>query len=104
MKCSDKILYISEVDPGLSADAGVDLRQQRGGSLNHRDPAHVHRCCKACDIADNTTPDSNHGGLASHMKFGESIEQTRDRRKTLGAFTLGNKKDGVSLLEYFPHR
>src|SRR5271169_1304822 len=36
---ADEILAVRRIDPRLSADAGIDLRQERGGDLNEAHPS-----------------------------------------------------------------
>ena len=53
MEGAEQILALRRIDPGLAADGGIDLRQQRGRHLHEIDAAAQDRGGKAGEIADH---------------------------------------------------
>ena len=53
VKRAEQILAVRRIDPGLAADRGIDLRQQRGRHLHEIDAAAQDRGGKAGEIADH---------------------------------------------------
>ena len=57
VKGAHHVLVAAPVDPGLSADRGVDHRQQRGGHEGEAAAAHVQRRGKGGHVADDAAAD-----------------------------------------------
>ena len=57
---ADEVLAGRMVDAGLAADAGVDLRQQRGRHLHERHAAHEGRGGEAGQVADDAAAEGDH--------------------------------------------
>ena len=60
MKAADQILAAHQIDAGLAADRRVHLRQQRGGDLHHRDPAHEDGGQKSGHVVDDAAAERDH--------------------------------------------
>jgi hypothetical protein len=57
MEGPDEVLALREVDRGLAADRGVDLREQRGGDLDERHAAEVRRGEEPGRVTERTPAD-----------------------------------------------
>ena len=53
----DQVLPLGQVHSGLAADRRVDLGQEGGGDVHHRDPAVVHRGGEAGDVGHDPAAD-----------------------------------------------
>ena len=59
VECAEQILALRRIDPGLAADGGIHLRQQRGRHLHEIDAAAQDRGRKAGEIADHAAAERN---------------------------------------------
>ncbi len=61
---ADEVLAGEEVDAGLAAEGGIDLREERGGQANVADAAHVDGGEEAGDVADDAAAKGEKDGVA----------------------------------------
>jgi hypothetical protein len=60
MECAEQVLALRGVDPGLAADGGVDLCEQRGWHLNEIDATAQDRGRKAGKVANHAAAERDH--------------------------------------------
>ncbi len=102
MERADQVLALRQVDRGLAADGGVDLREQRGGRLHDRDPAVVDGRGEAGRVAHHSPAQRDHHVVAQEAPRGEAGAQVVDGGERLGVFTLADEEQvggDVGLLE-----
>jgi len=71
MKGADEVLAEGVIDPGLAADAAVDLGEQSRGNLDKTDAAQKGRSDESGEIADHATSEGEDDRRA--------VETTRDK-------------------------
>ena len=74
MKRPDEVLAARVIDPGLAADRGIDLRQQRRRHLYEIDAALVTGRRKSGDVADDTAAECDDAGIAIQPGAHERVE------------------------------
>ena len=86
---ADQVLACARVDRGLAADAGIDLRQQRGGKLDEAAAALEHRGGETGQIADHPAAKGQYV-IAPVDPFGQQeVAQLFQMRPVLGRFARG---------------
>ena len=68
VKRAEQIFSLRRIDPGLAADRGVDLRQQRGRHLHEIDAAAQDRSREAGEIADHAAAERDHQIVALDLR------------------------------------
>ena len=89
-----RFLPASEVDAGLAADGGVDLREEGGGDLDVADAAHVDGGEEAGDVADDAATEGEEEGVAVGSGGGELLGEGFDAGHALVALACGKEEDG----------
>jgi hypothetical protein len=78
MEGAEQVLALRRIDPGLAADGGIDLGQQRGRHLDEIDAAAQDRSGKAGEIADHPAPERDDKivalDLGRDQRFGDPFE------------------------------
>ncbi len=87
-KCPNQVLPFPEVDARLAAYGRVDLAEQGGRHVYHRDPAVVHGGGEAGDVGDQSPADGNHDVASMQPPPGKSAAQLLDRLEVLGLFAV----------------
>ena len=100
------------IDPGLAADRGVDLRQQRSRHLHKIDAAAQDRSRKAGEIADHATAECHHQVVALDLRRYQGFADLFEAGIGFRAFALVNndsrggdaglRQRGLGLLEPIP--
>jgi hypothetical protein len=90
---ADEVLALGQVHGGLAANRGVDLRQQRGGRLHHRDAAVVDRGSEARGVADDATTECHDGVATEQPPLREPGAQLVDRRERLRFLPVADQED-----------
>ena len=92
MKRAEQVLAGNQIDAGLAADRGVDLREQRGRDLQHRDAAHEDGGQKAADIRHDAAAESDYDAGAVAAAFNHLLGQRFDFREPLAFFAAGQEQ------------
>ena len=92
---ADEVLALGQVHAGLAADGGVDLAEQRGGDVDDRDAAVVHRGGEPADVGDQPAADRDDGVGAGEAPLGEVAAQRLDGGQRLGRLALADGEDPV---------
>ncbi len=95
MKGADQILAKRVVDPGLPADRAVDLREQGGGHVHHRNAAQVGGCRKPDDIADHAAADGDDHRRAIRLGLDERVEHARHGVEVLVTLAVFDQDRGA---------
>ena len=100
----DEVLALRQVDGRLAADRGVDLAEERGGHLDERDAAEVHRGDEARDVGDHPAAEAHDDVAARHAFCDQLAAEPLDGRQRLRALALGDDVErgvdaGVEALE-----
>ena len=92
---TDQILSIVVIDPGLAADAGVHLGEQRGRHLHVGNAAQISRRGKAGEIADHAATKREHAGFSLQSFGDQAIVDRCQRFKIFMFFAVGheNRRD-----------
>ena len=75
------VLALGQVDAGLAAVGGVDLRDERGRHLHHRHAALVDRGAEAREVADDAAAERHHVVVAGHARRGQGAHNALDLRR-----------------------
>ena len=89
VKRADQILAVRRVDPGLAADRGVDLGQQRGRDLHDVEPAPGDRRGEAGEVADHATTERHDEIAALDSGSQDGIAHGLEHAPALGRFARG---------------
>ena len=73
MERADQVLAVARIDPGLAADRGIDLRQQRGRHLHDVEAAAQDRGGKAREIADHAAAERDHHVVALDARIEQPV-------------------------------
>ena len=92
MERADEVLALGQVDRGLAADGGVDLREQRGRRLHDVDPAVVHGRREAGGVADHAAPEGDDGVVTQQAPRGQARAQVVDGGEGLGFLALADEE------------
>jgi hypothetical protein len=87
----DEVLALRQVDAGLAADRRVDLREQRGRHLQHRDPTPVRRRREAREVADDPAADGDDEVVAGQRHLGGGTPDAREDVHALGGLAVGDE-------------
>ena len=87
---ADEVLALGQVDPGLAADGGVDLGQQRGGDVHVGRPPVVGRRGEAGDVGHDAAADGDDGVGPREAGPGEPAGQVLHRGERLGVLPVGD--------------
>ena len=93
-KAANEVLAGEEVDAGLAAERGIDLREQRGGQADVADAAHVDGGQEAGDVADDAAAKGEQDGVAVGPGKGELLGEGLDRGEAFVRFACGEKRHG----------
>lgn len=90
------ILAVGEVHARLCPDAGIDVRQKRGGNPNVRRAPSVERRCEARDVQANPASDGDDGlGAAVDTKPLDFLQDLQDHLHALVLLRSGQGEDLV---------
>ena len=90
---ADEVLALGQVDAGLAADGGVDLRQQRGGDVHVRRAAVVGGGREAGDVGDDAAAHGDDDVGPREARRGEAAGQILDGGERLGVLAVGDDAD-----------
>ena len=90
---ADQVLALGQVDRGLAADGGVDLREQRGRRLHDGDAAVVHRRREAGGVADHAAAEGDDGVVAEQPPRREARAQGVDGGERLGVLAVADEEE-----------
>ena len=77
---ADQVLAVRRVDAGLAADAGIDLRQERGGNLNEAHAAAQRGGAKAGQVADHPAAEGDDDVAPFDARLDQRIRNARELR------------------------
>src|SRR2546423_3636446 len=99
MKSTNQILSRGGVDGRLTADRRIDHRDQSRGHLDDGDSPHESGGNEAREIADNATPERDHGGVAAVSLGKQLVRQSSPRFAGLVGLARWNREhvQGASL-------
>ena len=92
-----RFLPASEIDAGLAADGGVDLREERGGDLHVADAAHVDGGEEAGDVAEDAATEGEEERVAVGSGGGELLGERFDAAQALVRFAAGEEENGGAI-------
>src|SRR5271165_6797791 len=95
MKAADQVLAGGKVHSGLAADRGVDLSQQRGRDLDHRDTAHENGGEKACHVREDAATECNDDAGPVAAPAGNLLGEGLYVGETLARFAAGEIEEIV---------
>ena len=98
VEAADEVFAGDEVDAGLAADRGVDLREERGRNLDVADAAHVDGGEEAGDVADDAATEGEEERVAVGAGGGELLGEGFDAAQALVRFAAGQEEDGWAIL------
>ena len=93
MKAADQVLAGGQVHAGFAADGRVHLRQQRGGNLNHRNPAHEDGGQESGDVGENAAAECDDDAGAVSAARDHLLGQRLHFRQALARFAAGEKQE-----------
>src|ERR1700688_2184677 len=64
MKTAEKIFALNQVDAGLPAHRRINLREQRGRNLDHRNTAHEDRRKESGNVCENAAAERHYDAAA----------------------------------------
>jgi hypothetical protein len=99
MKCAHEILDGPKIDPGLSTNTGIDLRQQCRRNLDDGDSSHVKGSDESRNVAHNSTTQRDQRGLSCHAESGNAIQKAGYCPQILGPFAVRYQNDGKPFLQ-----
>ena len=88
-----QVLALRQVDRGLAADGGVDLREQRGRRLHDGDAAVVHRRGEPGGVAHHSPAERDDRVVAEEAPAGEARAQIVDGGERLGVLALTDEEE-----------
>ena len=94
---ADQILALAGVDRGLTADRGIDLRQQRGRHLHVIDAAANDRGGKAAEIADHAAAQRHDDIAALDLCRQQRVADALEMRKLLLLSPAGTLTDDTPM-------
>src|SRR5277367_3132555 len=99
VEAADEIFSGEEVDAGLSADGGVDLREERRRYLDVADAAHVDGGEEAGHVSKDATTEGEEERIAVGASRGELLCERFDAREALVRFAAWYEEDRRRFLE-----
>ena len=94
VEAADEVLAGGEVDAGLAAEGGVDLREDGGGDADVADAAHVDGGEEAGHVADDAAAEGEQDGVAVGTGVGELLGEGLDVGEALVALAGREEEDG----------
>jgi len=94
VKGPDHVLAAGVIDRRLAADAGVNVRLDRGGTLHERHAAHPCRRDKPCQVADHTASQGDQRRGSVDSRVGQGVVDPRDPFEALGSVPGGYNERG----------
>lgn len=94
MKAADEVFPYGEIDSGLAADRGVDLREKRGRNLNIRNGPHIDGGEEAAEIAYNASAEGDEQGRAVGPRGGKLSCESLDTGEAFVALARIEEEDG----------
>ena len=92
---ADQVLALGQVHAGLAADGGVDLAQQRGGHVHHRDAPVVDRGGEPGGVGDHAAADGHHAVAPGEAPPGPVPAQVLDGAEVLAVLALAHGEHAV---------
>src|SRR5262249_6646642 len=93
MEDTEQVLALRVVHRGLAADRSVDLRQERGGHLDHREAAEEGRTREAAEVPDDPAAERDERRAALDACLEEAIVHQREPGEALVLLAIGNLDD-----------
>ena len=88
MERADEVLALGEVDPGLAADRGVDLGDERRGDVHDRHAAEIRRRQEPRRVAERASADRHEGSPRPTRRVGQLARRVADDRQALRVLAL----------------
>ena len=97
VKRAEQVLALRRIDPGLAADRGIDLRQQRGRHLHEIDAAAQDGGGEAGEVADHAAAERDHQIVALDLRRDQRLADLLEAGIGFRALALPDNDGDVAI-------